>query len=784
MGFSPRDPVPDNLFALALQADGKVLAGGYGLFRLNPDGSPDGSSFSWPNVVSRIVVLPDGKVLVNSGDRFNPDGSADSTFRSQRIHFNWGGCSVDSGAEEVLAVQADGRVWASGVIEPYCNNYSTVSRALLRLNPDGSLDLSSQPAAIADDSIGALAVEANGNVLIGGSFRAVNGVSRDGLARLFADHDTHGGVAYAATDYHLGEDGQNATITVQRLGNSQGAFTVDYTTANDTAEAGADFAAQSGTLQFAPLEFSKTITIPIYDHLSVSPDKQFQVVLSHPSDGVVLNAGPSTEAVTIHDAERPGSVDFRFHPQIPFLGGAARTAVQRDGKVLVSGLFTHPISGFRTSVLRLNTDGTIDNAFELHVTPYTYLGAQDSPVLAIAQQTDDKIVIGGAFRNPFQGFDSEIASHLIQSSVDVESPNGIARVNTDGTLDESFNPGTGVSGGAVRALAIQPNGKILIGGDFSTVNGFSRRGIARLNADGELDPDFNVESRLVAAGINVTVLLLQPDGKVLLGGSFAEVEGKVRTLARLNPDGSLDGTFDPGSGAAIYGTPSLLPRITSLAMQTDGKILVAGAFDRFNGEPRTPSVTRLNADGSVDKSFSPHLQLSDQTYYSNPSSVAIQADGRILVAGIYLSSGNNSIPGITRLNRDGTLDKTFDPGANTATGADCCVSSLVIEPDGKVLLGGTFTTFDDVPCQGLVQLHGDMLRVGATPPVLSSPLISNGHFTFSFQTLAGQSYTIQENTNLGTADWVPYGNITGDGSRFQFVVPLTPGAHFFRVREP
>ncbi|MEO8429690.1 MAG: hypothetical protein ABI651_21575 [Verrucomicrobiota bacterium] len=77
-----------------------------------------------------------------------------------------------------------------------------------------------------------------------------------------------------------------------------------------------------------------------------------------------------------------------------------------------------------------------------------------------------------------------------------------------------------------------------------------------------------------------------------------------------------------------------------------------------------------------------------------------------------------------------------------------------------------------------------MLRVGATPPVLSSPLISNGHFTFSFQTLAGQSYTLQENTNLATADWVPYRNFTGDGSLFQFVVPLTPGAHFFRVREP
>ncbi|MEO8429691.1 MAG: Calx-beta domain-containing protein, partial [Verrucomicrobiota bacterium] len=685
-------------FALALQADGKVLAGGdQGLFRLNPDGSPDGSCVPYVpygGVVTRIVVLPDGKLLVNSGDRFNQDGSADSTVGSQRIHFNWGGCFVDSGADEVLAVQADGKVWASGVIEPYCNNYSTRSQALLRLNPDGSLDSSSQPAAIADDSIGVLAIEANGNVLIGGSFRSVNGVSRDGLARLFANHDTHSGVAYAATDCQVGEDGQNATITVQRLGNSQGAFTVDYTTANGTAQAGADFAAQSGTLQFAPLETSKTIIIPIYDHLSVSPDKQFQVVLSHPSDGVVLNAGPSTEAVTIHDAERPGSVDFRFHPQIPFLGGAARTAVQRDGKVLVSGLFTHPISGFRTSVLRLNTDGTIDNAFELRVTPYTYLGAQDSPVLAIAQQTDDKIVIGGAFRNPFQGFDSEIASPLIQSSVDVESPNGIARVNTDGTLDESFNPGTGVSGGAVRALAIQPNGKILIGGDFSTVNGFSRRGIARLNAAGELDPDFNVESSLAAGGINVTVLLLQADGKVLLGGSFAEVEGKVRTLARLNPDSSLDGTFDPGLGAAIYRTPSLLPRITSLAMQTDGKILVAGAFDRFNGEPR-PSVTRLNADGSVDKSFSPHLQLSEQTYYSNPLSVAIQADGRILVAGIYLSSGNNSIdrPGIARLNPDGTLDKSFDPGADTATGADCCVSSLVLEPDGKVLLGGTFTTF-------------------------------------------------------------------------------------------
>jgi uncharacterized delta-60 repeat protein len=260
----------------------------------------------------------------------------------------------------------------------------------------------------------------------------------------------------------------------------------------------------------------------------------------------------------------------------------------------------------------------------------------------------------------------------------------------------------------------------------------------------------------------------------------------VRTLARLNPDGSLDSTFDPGLGAAVNSTP-VHPQIASLAMQTDGKILVAGAFDGFNGVPR-PSVARLNADGSVDKTFSPDLQLSDGTY-SLPLYVAVQADGRILVAGLYFNSVNGSIhrSGIARLNPDGTLDKSFDPGAGTTTGNNCCdqyISSMALEPDGKVLLGGTFTMFDQVPRQGLVQLHGTVLGIGTTPPVLGFPSVSKGNFIFSFQTLAGQSYTLQENTNLATIEWVPYRNLTGDGSRFQFIVPINHGPRFCRISEP
>jgi uncharacterized delta-60 repeat protein len=139
--------------------------------------------------------------------------------------------------------------------------------------------------------------------------------------------------------------------------------------------------------------------------------------------------------------------------------------------------------------------------------------------------------------------------------------------------------------GGVAAVAVQPDGKVLIAGLFTTVNGTNRNSIARLNADGSLDGSFNP-----GTGVNGTVssVALQLDGKVLIGGSFTSVNGTNRNnIARLNANGSLDGSFDPGTGANGI--------VRSIALQSDGKVLIGGDFTTVNGMVR-PKVARLHGD--------------------------------------------------------------------------------------------------------------------------------------------------------------------------------------------
>src|SRR6185369_1741156 len=138
----------------------------------------------------------------------------------------------------------------------------------------------------------------------------------------------------------------------------------------------------------------------------------------------------------------------------------------------------------------------------------------------------------------------------------------IARLNADGSLDNSFNPAAGTSG--VSSFALQPDGKVLIGVGSYVVNGTNRYGVARLNANGSLDSSFNPGT---GADVSVHCIAVQPDGKVIIGGDFTIVNGPNRNrIARLNADGSLDSTFNPGTAADAV--------VRSLALQSDANVLV------------------------------------------------------------------------------------------------------------------------------------------------------------------------------------------------------------------
>ena len=250
----------------------------------------------------------------------------------------------------------------------------------------------------------------------------------------------------------------------------------------------------------------------------------------------------------------------------------------------------------------------------------------------------------------------------------------------EGAVDQTFDPGLGANL-YILSTAIQPDGKILIGGIFTTYGGTAQRHIARLNPEGSLDTEF-----VTGSGPNdfVHAIALQTDGKILIGGEFESFNGASRIrIARLNSDGSLDQSFNPGAG--------LNSEVTSFAVQSDEKILVGGIF----------GITRLNSDGSLDSSFDPGSGVSGMI-----SCVALQPDGRIIIGGIFSDYDGTFRNNIARLNVDGSLDMTFDPGTGT-DGANGAVVSALLQPDGKVVIGGNFNWFDGVQRNHITRLNAD-----------------------------------------------------------------------------
>lgn len=257
------------------------------------------------------------------------------------------------------------------------------------------------------------------------------------------------------------------------------------------------------------------------------------------------------------------------------------------------------------------------------------------------------------------------------SAIAGQGRTSLAHLNADGTLDGGFVANTeDRSSGTpcVRSVVVQPDGKILVGGMFTTLGGQSRNNIARLNANGTVDSEFNP-----GAGIQVLCLALQPDGKILVGGNFSTLGGLSRSfLGRLNAHGTLDTDFTPAVGGTVY----------SLAVQPDGKILVGGQFGSLGGQTRN-NLGRLNANGTLDEAFNPSVGGSGTP---RVFSLVTQADGKILIGGGFSLLGGQTRNNIGRLNANGTLDEGFNPGAGSY------VYSLVLQADGKILAGGDFIT--------------------------------------------------------------------------------------------
>ncbi len=395
-------------------------------------------------------------------------------------------------------------------------------------------------------------------------------------------------------------------------------------------------------------------------------------------------------------------------------------ALQPDRRILIGGDFTLVNGAKRTKVARLNSDGSIDGSF----VPSTNIGAS---VLAVAVQSDNKVLIGGSFSGG-------------------TFPNWNARLNADGTTDTAFSS---IPNGPVNAIAIQSDAKIVIGGAFTTVNGAARNRIARLNADGSLDNTFL--NGLGGAPVVVRCLQIQPDGKVLIGGDFIQVNGSPRgRIARLNSNGSLDTGFasSPGANEPVY----------AIALQPDSSVLIAGAFATY-GSSNTSRVARLHPDGTRDGSFTA-VRINNLV-----RALAVQGDGAILTGGTFTGIDNANVSFLGRLYGD-----LYPP-------------EFVTQPASRSTNIGTTVTFsalvkNSTPSTYQWRKDGETipLATGASYTLFDVQLFDEGTYSALVSNAAGRTVSSNAVLKVGFAPTItkqPSGLSVTQGQSAAFTVEAT-----------
>ena len=615
-----------SVYAIAFQSDGKILVGGY--------------FTSWNGTTVGNIV------------RLNADGTRDTAFTT----------NTGTGANSYIlsvAIQSDGKILVGGEFSSW---NGTAVNYIVRLNSDGTRDtaFTTNTGTGADDYIFSVAIQSDGKILLGGYFTSWNGTTVNRTARLNSD-----GTRDTAFTTNTGTGANNViyTIAIQ----SDGKILV-----------GGNFSAWNGTTvgRIVRLNSDGTRDTAFTTNTGTGADSSIETIAIQ-SDGKILVGGyfTSWNGTAVNYIVRLNSDGTRDTAFTTNTGTGANSsietiAIQSDGKSLVGGFFGSWNGTAVGRIVRLNSDGTSYETLSAFAT---------STTTCVAIQSDGKILVGGFF-TAWNGI----------------TVGRFVRLNSDGAMDTAFttNTGTGANS-SILSVAIQSDGKILVGGSFTTWNGTTVNRIVRLNSDGTRDTAFTTNT---GTGANTTIetIAIQSDGKIIVGGSFTIWNGAtVGFIVRLNSNGTRDTSFTTNTGTGANTT------IVTIAIQSDGKILVGGNFTVWNGTA-VGRIVRLNADGTRDTAFTTNTGTGAS---GGVVSIAIQSDGKILVGGNFGAWNGTTVTRIVRLNSDGTRDTAFT--TNAGNGANNTVRSVTIQSDRKILLAGTFTSFN-----ALNQFRRFFVRIG------------------------------------------------------------------------
>ncbi|MBG89377.1 MAG: hypothetical protein CMO80_21120, partial [Verrucomicrobiales bacterium] len=481
-------------------------------------------------------------------------------------------------------------------------------------------------------------------------------------------------LVFAAGAVNVNEGATNATVTVNRNGDTNAVVTVDITTvASGTGIDGIHFIGASNTLTFGLGVSSLTFDIPVINNTIPSGSRTFDVVLLNPGGPFGTQLGtPNTATVTINDDDPTPIAGSRDPSFFSVFDGSVLTLdihdeadTNRIGKLVVGGSFGTVNSITRNGLVRLNRDGSLD---------LTFSGGSgaNGDVRAVKIQDDGQIVVGGAFTT---------------YSSDVADGPYIVRLAPDGTVDSLFRSGANDGpNNPLNAVAIQPDGKILIGGSFTEFDGTPAPFIARLNPNGQLDLSFNT-----GVGPNGTVrdIEVMPNGDIVIGGDFGTVAGiSSPRVAVLTTNGLVDTAFGIQLGTGPNGP------VFDVAIQDGTNVVFAGQFSSVGPNARG-NIARMT-NGVFDLAWAPMFDGAINALH-------VDSDGFITVGGAFSTLDSLPRERIARLSADGALDPTINFGFGANNDVNAVLQQFF---DDHFVVGGAFTEFDRLRRDRLVRLHG------------------------------------------------------------------------------
>lgn len=653
------------------------------------------------------------------------------------LSFRTGGTATSSifGSAQAVAVQPDGKVVVAGS--------SSSDFVVMRYLPQGTLDPGFGTGGVVLTDFGNVnersydvALQADGKIVVAGNSQ----VGTSGFDFVFA-------VARYMPDGSLDASfGTGGKVTTQFSDGNDRIFTLLIQVDGKLVAAGNTQAFSTAPFKFALVRYlaDGSLDTGFGAAGKVVLDLAFGGAAALQTDGKIITASSVSNGT--HDVFALNRLNTDGSPDLSFGSGGTVTTdfvtgssnitsvkVLTDGKIMAAGtVYAGMGLDNNFALARYLPDGSLDTTFDIDGKVTTSFGNQDDGVLALAVQPDGKIIAGGKSSNGRMGYARYLPDGSLDNSFGVNGkfiasllggeraedialqPDGkfvavgygggstrlvVIRFTPGGLPDQSFNPGTPgrvtttVYSDVNQAndVVIQPDGKIITAGYGSFLKDFT---LARHNSDGTPDLSFGLGGK-TSMSINgsadvVLTVALQPDGKIVAAGYLGSPDPLDFVIVRYNSDGSLDSTFD-GDGIVTVSMNSGEEAATAVAIQPDGKIVVAGYT---LGSPTAGDIALLRFDpaGTLDTTFDGDGKVTTSIGSGRDEAQAImlQADGKIVVAGTSYAGANGDFA-LARYDATGTLDTTFGTGGIVTTpvgAANDEATAAALQLDGKITVAG------------------------------------------------------------------------------------------------